>query len=296
MTDKVKVALCIYGTLRAPKNCFPTLYENIVKPWDADVIICANKQYQDDEERVNILRSCGAKIVEQNIETQPDLNTWFPKSFYEKLIPLAQNKLKGNHINNVNYLSPLVGSHSSLHTRVNWYRLSFILQKHIEKHDYFIITRPDHLYLFPLFDKCFLEENKIIHYGEHSWGGINFDFVIIHRNMVMDWLKKSIEYLIEDRLQDVLISELSEMEFWNSERYSLLISNLCGWKTKEMAINSFISADSLDELTSNNKIKYDGKYYFKYETSYQPCLKNFELWKNGWKWRNAESKIELNEP
>lgn len=281
--------------MRGPKNCLPTLYKNIIEPWQTDVMTCLNKQYHDDEERVNTLKFLGAKFIEQNIENQPNINTWFPKSFYQKLIPLAENKLKESNIHNVNYLSPLVGSHSSLHTRLNWYRLSFLVEKHLEKYDYFIVTRPDHLYLFPIFDKSFLQKDKIIHYGEHGWGGINFDFIIIHKNLVIDWLRKSIEYLIIDNLQDVLINELNKIDLWNSERYSLLISDLCGWKTKEMSINSFISADSLEELTSNNPIKYDGKYYYKYETNYKPCLENFELWQKGRRWQNTETKIKLNE-
>lgn len=288
-----KIALCIYGTMRGPNNCLPTLYQNIIKPWDTDVFVCINKQYNDDDVRLSMLQSFGAKIIEKNIEQQPDVYTWFPKSFYERLVPLAKNKLKESNANNVNFLSPIVGSHSSLHIRLNWYRFSFIIEKYLEEYDFFIFTRPDHLYLFPIFDKSFLQKENIIHYDEHGWGGLNADFIIIHRDLVIDWLRKSIDYLTKETLQDILIKELKEIDLWNSERYSLLVADLNSWKMKKMAINSFISADSLDELTSNNPIMHDGQYYYKYDTNYRPCLKNFELWKSGFKWKNSEEKISL---
>jgi hypothetical protein len=299
-----RILVCLWGQMRGPRNCLPTLYQNVINPWGADVAACINKFYDDDEKRIETLSYLGANIIDLSISQQEDPTQFFPQSFYKKLLPLAQEKINNrssgsfDHLAayNFNYLAPLAGSHSSLIIRLNWLRLSYMVERHINDYDYFVISRPDHLYLFPVFPKEFLKEDEIIHYDEHGWGGINADFIVIHKCSVIDWLRKSIQYLIDETLQDQLLEKLAKTDKWNSERYTMLVSEMCNWKMKEMSINSFISADSLEEKSSSNRILCDGKYYYKYESNYIPCKKNFELWENGWRWQNTESKIKLNEP
>ena len=123
-----RVALCLWGTMRGPDSCLPTLYENIIKPWNTDVIVCINNHYDDDKDRVDKLRKLGANIIEESIKKQPDLKTTFPQSFYDKLIPLSLEKIKF-HSNpwQFNYLGPLAGSHSGLYIRLNWYSIAVLI-------------------------------------------------------------------------------------------------------------------------------------------------------------------------
>lgn len=296
--NDVRVALCLYGTMRGPNNCLPTVYENIIKVWNTDVIVCINKCYEDDFERVDILRKLGAKIVIEDIQTQPDVYEVFPHSFYNKFLPAAREFASGKNASIINFLAPIIGTHSSLHTRLNWYKLSNLLESQLDNYDYFILTRPDHFYMFPMFDKSFLNKNQIINYSEHSFtvsnlGGVNADFIVISSQFVLQWLRSSIEYLINEPLQDILLEELSKADSCNSEAYTALIVKLCNFELKPMSINSFISGDSENELTSMIPVKYDGEYYYKYETNYLPCKENYNLWQNGYRWKNSADKIYL---
>lgn len=307
--NDIRIALCLYGTMRSPNTCLPSLYDKIIKHWNTDVIVCINKWYDhpdvNDSERIDILRRMGVNIVEEDIRTQPDLYTFFPQSFYDKFIPLAKEKLKDPRSNpwSTNFIGPLVGSsHSALHMRLNWYKLAKLLEQknYVEKYDYFLITRPDHLYMFPMFDKSFLKDDQIIHYDEKGFpegrlGGINVDFAIVPKQLVLDWLYKmsAVEYFSNEELQDKLIEELKLSHPWTSEGYSALIARWAGWNMKVMFINSFISCDSAQESTSYNKIRFNGKHYYKYEHDYEPCMRNYQLWSEGLRWVDTGDQLIL---
>jgi len=300
----MKIALCLTGTLRAPNTCLPTLYEHIIKPWDTDVIVCVNKCYSDDTARVDKLRKLGANIIVEDIREQPNPATAFPESFYNKIITHSKKKIeqdKNIYTASYNYLGPLVGNAANLHIRLNWYKLSNIIEKYITNYDYFIVTRPDHLYLFPIFDKLFLtKKDTVYNYSDHSFsfgthGGVNGDFVIVHNTLILDWLRKSIEYLSNDDLQNDLINELNKSSHWHSEAFTAIIAKLCNWNFNHIDINSFTSADSQDELSSTASIKYDNNtnYYYKYDTNYLPAINNLYRWNNGCRWQNTANGILL---
>ena len=283
--NDTKIAVCLWGTFRGPKSSLPTLYEHIIKPYNADVFASLNSFYEDDVQRLSILKDCGTNIVSSEILKQEDLTNVFPKSFYEKLIPKAQEFLNRFNQFQINYLGPLVGSHTSLIIRLNWYRLSSLIEKHINNYDYFIITRPDHCYIFPLWDKSLMNNEVIVQYDAHRYGGVNADFVVVPRKFVLDWLRKSIDYLTNDTLQDIVLSEFVDKNiFQNSESYTSFITQQCGWNITTMNINSFISADSYDENTSCIGIKYSGTHYYKYIEQYEQCMKNRNLYYSGYKW------------
>lgn len=302
----MKIALCLNGTMRSPNNCLHTLYNNIIKPWDTDVIVCINKCYSDDYERVNKLKQYGANLIEVDIKQQDDPFTVFSDSFYRKLVPFVKKRILLEESFNAfvewfGFLGPITGRSSSLHIRLNWYKLSNIVKKYVSNYDYFIITRPDHLYLFPLFDKHLLtKKDTIYHYDHHgfnfgSLGGINADFIIVHSSMVLEWLCKHYEYLIKEELQDILIENLSSATHLHSEAYTALITKLCNWKLNQININSFISADSLNEHTSSTPVMYDEncKYFYKYHSNFLPAIDNLHKWDNNNRWKEVNGDFIL---
>lgn len=305
--NDIRIALCLYGTMRSPNTCLPSLYDKIIKPWNTDVIVCINKWYDhpdvNDSERIDILRKMGVNIVDEDIRPQPDLYTFFPQSFYDKFIPFAKEREKQySNPHWCNFLGPLTGCHAGLHMRLNWYKLALLLEdkKHVDNYDYFLITRPDQLYMFPIFDKSLLVEDQIIHYDEKGFpegrlGGINVDFVIVSRKHVLNWLHNisCVKYFSIDELQDSLLQELNQCVPLLSEGLSDYVTRLAGFTTKRMFINSFVSCDFEKEQTSFNKVKFDGQYYFKYEHDYEPCMRNYQLWNEGLRWIDIGDQIIL---
>lgn len=302
-----RIAICLYGTMRAPNTCLPSLYDMILKPWNADVIVCINKWYQhpekSDQERVDMLRRIGGNIVEEDIREQPDLHTFFPQSFYDKILSFSVERSRQfSNPHWFNFLGPLTGCHGGLHMRLNWYKLALLLENknYVDKYDYFVITRPDHFYMFPMFDRSLLNENEVIYYNEKGFpegplGGINTDFIIVSKKMVLDWLHtlSCVKYFSVERLQDILMEELKNSVPILSEGLSDLLSRLGGFKMKKMSINSFVSCDSDQEHSSFNKIRFDGKYYYKYEHDHDPCMANYELWNRGARWKDIGDYICL---
>ena len=286
--NEPRVALCLYGEVRGTKTCAPTIYENIVNQWNTDIFMSFNRVDQHDEER---LRYFDKNVVFSEVYEKQDLNTVFPKSFYDKLIPFAQDLLKTHSIIDVNFVSPLVGEFSSLYIRLNWYRFKSIIEPHINEYDYYIITRPDHYFLYPLFDKSFLDPNYIIKYNGHDWSGANADFLIVPKNLVLGWLISNYEFYANETLQDYIISELPKRHRKNSETITQLIFEYNQYKIKTTPLSSFISADSANERTSFTAIIFNGKHYYKYETQYYDSLHNQSVWRNHTGWKDDGAQI-----
>ena len=281
--NEPRVALCLYGEVRGTKTCAPTIYENVVNRWNTDIFMSFNRADQHDEERLK----CFDKNVSEVYE-KPDLTTAFPQSFYDKMIPFAQDIQR---IFNGNVMSPLVGCFSTLYIRLNWYRFKAILEPHINNYDYFVITRPDHYFLYPLFDKSFLDPNYIIKYDGHDMGGASADFLIIPKNLVLGWLSSNYDFYVNPELQDYVISELPKRPIKNSETFTHLIFEYNQYNIKTTPLSSFISADSLNERTSLFPVRFNGTHYYKYESQYNASVHNYNAWRNQTGWKDDGTQI-----
>lgn len=292
----MKVALCLNGTLRGVNNCLPTLYQNVISVLDADVFACFNREHDDDHERIKKLPG---NIIETRVDVQENLINILPDIFWHTHFKLVTEILDSSNECLVNYISPVLGSHASLIHRYNWYRLYKMMEKYLDRYDAFIVTRPDHYYLFPIFGLDFIKNNQeyMLNYNEHNFWGINADFLIVSRENFINWFGNNIKYFIDENYVYRLLDKIKQYPIKTSEVASMIICEEEQIKLKSFSINSFISADSLNECTSKVPIQYDetNKHYFKYfETQYLPTIKNFNLYNNGHKWQDSKDGIYLN--
>lgn len=291
----MKVALCLNGTLRGVNNCLPTLYKNVISVLDADVFACFNKEHHDDFDRLSKLPG---NVIEAKIDCQEDLHKVLPEVFWHTHFKLVTEVLNETNECLVNYISPILGSHAALIHRYNWYRLYKMMEKYLDRYDAFVVTRPDHYYLFPIFGLDFIKNNQeyMLNYNEHNFWGINADFLIVSRENFVKWFGNNIKYFIDENYVYRLLERIKQQPIKTSEVASIIICEEEQIKLKSFNINSFISADSLNECTSKIPIQYDEtyNYYFKYyETQYLPSIRNFELWNLGYRWKDSNNKIYL---
>ncbi len=289
-----RTAVCLYGELRGIKSCIPSLYENIIDLWDSDVFLCFNLYKKSEYDEINQIYK---KVIISNIYEKEDVYTRFPKTFYEKYVPYMQQVLKQSNKWGCNIIGPILGSHANLLIRLNLYNLSKILINYVDKYDYFIITRPDHLYKFPIFDKSFLNKDFIIKYNVHNFGGFNADFLIIPNHQVIDWLTSGYDFFTNDDLQDYMIEELKKLSPYLhiSECFTNIIVKYKKYKIKEMSINSFISSDDINSSRSDIPFKWCDKrnVMWKHEEQFNETYKNFELWTKGHIWKYNDKNIYL---
>lgn len=289
----IKIATCLFGPIRGTKRCYPTLVKNIIEEWDCDLFLCLQNCNEGDSEKIKDIKG---NIIESEIYQNENLETCFSESFYNKLVPYVKSIIR-NDFNcasyDVNFLGPLLGSHAALLARLNWVKLGKILEKHISKYDYFLITRLDHFYLFPIFDKSFLNPNYIFKYDGHDWGGINSELLIVPSNIVLDWLNFNKSFLDDEQYINFIISGMSKVKRKNSEYLTKLIFDYKKWNIKTLSMNSFISADSVEDKTNHQSIKSSEEHIWKYDCQFSKCLENYSLWQNGYRWKNSIDKISL---
>lgn len=289
----MKIALCLYGQIRGVNSCLDSLIENVTNPWEADVFLCFNNSSQEDLIKTSKKFN---KVIKAEIYENEDLNTCFSKSFYKNLIEYAKQTLKNDsslYSYDVNFLAPLVGSHSALLARMNWFKLAKMIENYINEYDYFLITRPDHFYTFPIFNKSFLNSEYIFKYDGHDWGGINSDFLIIPSNIVLDWLNFNKSFLNDEQYVDYIISGMEKIRRKNSEYLTKLMFDYKKWNIKTLSMNSFISSDSPEDKTTYQPIKSSEEHIWKYDCQFSKCLENYNLWQNGYVWKNFSDKISL---
>lgn len=291
-----KTAICLFGELRGIKTCIPTLYENIINKWDSDLFLCFNMYKFSEYEQI---KEINKNVIVSNIYEKEDVYKIFPNSFYEKYVPYLENVLKNSNKWGCNIIGPILGSHSNLLIRLNWYNLSKILIDYVDKYDYFLITRPEHLYKFPIFDLSFLDKNYIIKYNVHNFGCFNADFLIIPNHQVIDWLTSGYDFFTKDDLQDYMIEELKKLSPHShiSECFTDIIVRYKKYKIKEMSINSFVSSDTINSSRSDIPFKWCDKrnVIWKHEEQFNETYKNLELWNNGHRWKCAENIIYLSD-
>jgi hypothetical protein len=288
-----KIATCLFGPIRGTKRCYPTLVKNIIDQWDCNLFFCLQNSDKDDYKKIKEIKG---NIIDFEIYQNENLETCFSKNFYSKLASYAKLALHSDSDSlsyDVNFLGPFVGSHAALLARLNFARLAKMLEKHINRYDYFLITRLDHFYLFPIFDKSFLNPDYIFKYDGHDWGGINSELLIVPSNIVLEWLNFNKSFLNEEQYTDFIISGMEKVRRKNSEYLTRLMFDYKKWKFKTFSMNSFISADSAQDKSNHQSIKSSEEYIWKYDCQFSKCLENYKLWQNGYIWKNFSDKISL---
>lgn len=289
----IKIAACFYGPVRGVERCYPTFIKNIIEQWDCDLFLCLQNCNQDDFQKIKEIKG---NIIESEIYKNENLEICFSDSFYSKLVPYAKTVLQNDPSlfpHDVNFLGPVVGSHYPLFARLNWFRMAKILNKYIDKYDYFLITRLDHFYLFPIFDKSFLNSDCIFKYDGHDFEGVGCDFLIVPSNIILDWLNFNKSFINDAEYVDFIISGLEKRRLKNSEYLTELMFDYKKWNIKTLSMNSFISADSIADKSSYQYFKHSEDHIWKYDCQFSKCLENYNLWQTGHRWANNFNKICL---
>jgi len=301
-----KIAICLVGQLKAVDTCMSNFYDMMVKPMNADVIVCVNRSTDNDED---LLKKIPGNIVYKEIYEKECLETYFPPIFYEKHVEPARKLIQGyDHPKfgdckpmglMCNYVAPLVGGMNHLIKMLNWQRLVKVIQQ-IDDYDFYVITRSDHFYLFPHVNPMLLQQDTIYHYDAHAFGGMNSDCLIMSKNNAIKWLTDNMKYLIEEKYIDDVTQKMYDMNIWNAEGYTKALTLLENYKTKPYLINSFVTANSITDQTLNSPLKFqstviDGvERLYKYgDSQLSPSLTNYGYWKNGGRWTDDGVMLTL---
>lgn len=287
---KKDYAVCIYGQLRAVKTSIGKLYENLIDVLDADLYMLVQKTYTDIDNNIELF---SANVVNKVMYDPPkDI-----ESMYVNYNELLKHE---------NYMC-----NSSLQIYYNLYMMSELFGDILEKnYRYVILTRSDFYHLFPFPNILQLggTDDTLWHYDINTYGGINGTLICVPSKYIKFFLNLPKSFL--DDSENIII--LNSVPFnddypWmrlNSEIYlkMLLDANMSikKWTTGKLRSNAFISASSLQEITTWGGISYDPvtNLYYKYEAQYRDALLGLEEYSESKKWTlqynvDDETKIIL---
>lgn len=286
---KLKVAICLVGEPRGIKSCFSSLFENLIEPLNADVFYSFNRATIEDDEKIKLINK---NLIFGELKEKADLTkTIVPESLISKLI-------EEDFSPTTNWVGTVNGYRGGIcYRHLDFKRMAEILSDKINNYDYFIITRSDFFYLFPIFDFSILKSEDIIkHKGfdNNEDTGMNWEFIICSKNKVLEFLNSPFIFMNDEKLQDLVIKEIAPRPR-NNESFQKIISDFYNWRVSEMEINGFISADSYSESTTWGKIDQcaDTGRFFKYREMYYKALSNYEKYKISKIWSKIDNKISI---
>jgi len=283
---KPKVAVCLVGEPRGIKTCVDSLYKNIIEPLNASIFYSFNRATKDDESKIQLINK---NVIFGELKEKCDLRKELvPDSLYDKFDEM-DFYFQSNWVGTVNGLDGGV-----CFRHVDFKRMASIISDHLNNFDYFIITRSDFRYLFPIFDFSILKDVDIVkHKGADHYAhtGMNWEFIICHRNKVLEYLNSPYVFMNDEALQDYFLPILRERPR-NNESFQRIISDYYKWRVLEMYINGFLSADTDTERTTWGHVQYNEskKVHFKYPEMMDDAYANLERFSSGLEWN-----IELNE-
>jgi len=284
-----RVAVCLVGEPRGINTCVDSLYENIIEPLNASIFYSFNRATPEDESKIKLINK---KLIFGELKEKVDLRKELvPDSLYSKFDEIDFYPLS-NWIGTINKQMGGV-----CYRHVDFKRMAGIISSYLDEFDYFIITRSDFKYLFPIFDFSILKDQEIIkHKGfdNYSHTGMNWEFIICKSNKVLEFLNSPFLFMNDESLQDLMIKEIRQRPR-NNESFQRIISEYYKWNVSEMEINGFLSADSMEESTTWGEVRYSeiNKTYFKYSGMVQDAYSSFEKVNSGLKWQIDRKEINI---
>ena len=170
------------------------------------------------------------------------------------------------------------------------------LKPYINNYDYFIILRVDIEFLFPFPIKNFFSKIQpgIYTFKSHycsSHGGYGGG-VFIHKNYIEKYLTCYEDGLNNEKFTKILIDD----KCMNQEKFLLMCmkeKNICFYDICHM--NNYYTADSIYAYTTWSQPHFNSKYNIicKKDAQVDEVYKNYELWKNNYRWKFQNNKLFL---
>ena len=269
----MKFAYLVMYELRALHSTAEKINKYIIEHFNADVILVCQKTFDDDEERIKLLKN----VKYAKLYDKPDAIKYFgfenikeEKKFYRCSF-----------------------TKSNMQIYINFYEMKKVVEEIYKNYDYFIIVRVDIdiLFNFPpltLFKSLSPQNFKFHQYSCGSWKESGMGN-IIHRDSILDYLSSYYDYITQIIKKTNNILDSQEELFYKS----LLYKNIKVTPIENLGF--YFTATTLNDYTTWSKPVIHPKYKVicKYEGNCDEAFKNLELWNKGLRWSYTNNKICL---
>ena len=256
--------------LRAIKKTINTLYKNIIDPYDADVFIMCQRQFEDDDKNIELF---DRKVIHKELYDKPDPHLFFNNEITKK-------KPSANWNND-----------ACLQIYINLYKMANIIKPYINDYDYFIFTRSDIEVLFPFPDKELFEKvNKGLYSIDadycRGYGGIGHP-MYIHKDYILPFLTCCYDKIITLKGNNFNANQegFFKLSMQDQQMKYSLFKNL----------NYYYTVETLDDYTTWSKPTYHTFYKVlcKKPPQVDEAYNNLKLWNEGYRWGIKDNTIML---
>ena len=279
----MKLALLVMFELRYIKENISDIYKYLIDYYQADVFICVQNQFEDDEQRINLFNR---NVIHKELYMKPDPSSYLLN--YNNVIDQA-NQYKGHK----NFYIPQV-----LQIFINMDKMVKIIKKYKDYYDYFITFRVDSKFLFPfppkeLFTNIPSGTYEIKANYSQKWGGIGNRF-LISKEYILNYLESPINILNNPQLLKNFISNIKYHK--NQEcflSYALHVHNIPNFYINNL--NYYYTCESLKSYSTWKIPEIHPKYNVicKYRGQCTEAYKNLELFKKNYNWTFNNNGFKL---
>jgi hypothetical protein len=259
-TIKKKYAVCMWGQLRAVDTIIDNFNKFLIEPLQADLYIFVQKTNTNIDSNLELFKTDNKILYDPSDNTKTFRN-------YDRLF-------KNNNYLNIPYLN----------VYENWYKINEKFGDIFEKnYNYIILTRSDFLHLFDFPDFLNIYDNNELFwcYDGHEYEGINTTLVCVSSKYIKEYLCCAYNYLDDPKNIDTLNNN-----DLNTERFLKLIFDKNNWKIGKIQNNAFITASSLNDITTWASISYCNinKVFYKYDYQMKNVYNSLEQYNNHKRW------------
>ena len=260
-----KCCVCIEGQLRGSNNCGSTIKKYLIEKLNADLYFIIQNFEKYNEE--NTKHYGLSKII---VYENP-LN--FANIFDELCDKYNFDKFKWREtfkkVHNSNYKLGYDRPGTCIRRMYNRY----LIYNELKDSDYewFVISRSDYYFVDYFYDLNELKKDCLNLCDSCSWGGLNNNIIIFHKNL-FEKVLTYIKIFLKGDFLDYYLNNCNNSCI-NEENFFMINMIINDVKINFIKNKWFISADNLNEITTWEKIKKsDNNHYYKYKSEYDDCM------------------------
>jgi hypothetical protein len=270
-----RAVVCFVGTTRSLDLTHQNLIQNLIRPLDADVMICHNSPSRNDETMLRYFADCNVVDVCMYEDDKDGFERLF-ETFSSRLDPKNPSQLRDYLRIEGNWMGGFQARRGSgLYQTYNYWKLAERLE-HVRaqglRYRRFVVTRTDLLWLSEHPPLDLLDPSLVwIPLGE-DYGGYNDRHAVCSQRNIMRYLSPFL-YMVDSRAREYLrdAADLNHEEFMKRHL------SYCGVRVGRFKSTAYITGGR--ETPTNWKaletMRVDGKtYMFKYASELMRALEN----------------------
>lgn len=264
--------VCVFGELRAAHKCAKALYDAVIDPLGADVVVLAQRTFPDDEAR---LAAFDRRVVHAELYDKPDDagRAYFHPGAFD-----AHAGLVG-----------LWKDNNNVQQYVNWDKLSMVVKPLASVYDYLVILRSDWAFEVPCPGRELLASSptRLWTVNKNVCDGININLVIVPSSVAVRYLSAPARYIAQPGL-------LPRQGDFNIEIFMKYIVDKERIATGLIQNFGYFTAETLHDRTTWGFIfRHATGVLGKYPDMVDSAFEAKTRWQEGWRWERDHDTLCL---